>query len=246
MSQQSAVIAPRFARPLYAANLVVAGFGVLVSLTLNLSGYYVGDIDPSKPTILGNVPGGIDTPVERFFDWITYFTLWSNIVVVVVMAALVFKPALFTSQTTSGFIWRTLRLDSVLMIVVTGVIFNLLLATGEKTGWDFVSNSFLHIITPIVTPLVWLLAGPRGWINVRVVAASLVLPLVWAAFALTRGAVIGAYPYPFLDVAANGLASVLTFIAVMIIVAVILNLVMLLFDVILRRAFFRVPTEAVA
>lgn len=235
------VISPRFARPLFGINALIALAGVLVSFTLNISGYYAGDLDPAKPTILGNVAGGQDTALERFFDWVTYFTILSNIVVAVVMIAMVVNPQRFTQPDRRGFIWRALRLDTVIMITVTGVVYNLLLADGPKVGWDAVSNSLLHVITPIVTVLVWLLAGPRGLINVKVIGASLVLPVLWAVFALVRGAVIGAYPYPFLDVATNGYASVIGFIGQIVVIAVILAFVLYLVDALTRRVFFRQP-----
>lgn len=226
---------PSYARTLLILNVVLAWFAVLLSLTLNLSGYYVGTEDPSKPTILGNVPGGVDTPLERFFDWTTYFTLLSNVTGAVVITVLILRPDLFRREDRVGTIWRALRLDTVLMIIVTGVVYNALLAGGPKEGWDFISNLMLHIVMPIVTPLVWLIAGPRRLIFPSTVWLALVLPLLWAVYALIRGQVIGAYPYPFLDVSTNGWTSVLTFIGVIVIVAVILGYVLLGVDRVMSR-----------
>jgi hypothetical protein len=234
-SGESAGSASGLARPLFAINAAVAWFGVLVSLTLNLSGYYLGDIDPEAPTLLGNVVGGQDTVLERFLDWTTYFTILSNIVVAVVMTVLVRQPGLFSRTDRVGLVWRALRLDSVIMIVVTGVVYNLLLATGGKTGWDYVSNATIHVITPILTVLVWLVVGPRGLITLRTIGLSLLLPLAWAAYSLLRGSAIGAYPYSFLDVSANGLVPVLLFILQILVVAVVLSAIMMAVDALIRR-----------
>ena len=223
------------AKVLFGINAIVAWAGVLLSFTLNVTGHYVGTGDPTKPTLLGNVPSGIDTPWERFFDWITYFTLWSNIVVAVVVTVVWLRPDLFTRSDRAGFIWRTLRLDSMIMIIVTGVLYNLLLAT-PKAGVDAVSNALLHIITPLVTVLVWLIVGPRGLISFKTIPAALVVPLAWVVFALVRGAIIGAYPYPFLDVATKGLPSVLQFIVVIVVIAVILSLVLMGIDSLIRKS----------
>jgi hypothetical protein len=225
----------RASRTFFGINAALAIFAVGLSLTLNVTGYYVDTMDPSKPSILGNVPGGNDTVLERLLDWSTYFTILSNIVVLVVMVTLTLKPGLFTRQDRVGAVWRALRLDSVLMIVITGVVYNLLLAGGEKAGWDLLSNSMLHIVMPIVTPIVWLIAGPRHLISIRVIAGSLILPIAWAVYALIRGQVIGAYPYPFLDVATNGLASVLGFIAMIVVVAIVLALILWAIDTGLGR-----------
>lgn len=226
---------PSFGRLLLILNVILAWFAVTLSLTLNLSGYYTDTIDPSKPTILGNVPGGVDTPLERFLDWSTYFTILSNVAGAIVITVLIARPALFTRTDKVGALWRALRLDTVLMIIVTGVVYNALLAGGPKEGWDFLSNMMLHIVMPIVTPLVWLVAGPRRIINQGTIYAALVLPLLWAVYALARGQVIGAYPYPFLDVSTDGWGSVLSFIAVIVVVAIILGYVLLGLDRIMAR-----------
>jgi hypothetical protein len=225
---------PRYGPVFFWGNAAAAWFGVLVSFALNISGHYVDQVDPTKPTILGNIAGGIDTPLERFLDWITYFTILSNILVAVVVTLLAVRPGLFIRQDGVGVLWRTLRLDGLLMITITGIVYNLLLATGGKSGWDLVSNTMLHMVTPLVTLIVWIIAGPRGLVTARVIGLSLLLPLLWAAFALIRGGIVGAYPYPFLDVSSNGLASVLTFILAIVIVAVCLAFVLMGIDAALR------------
>jgi hypothetical protein len=236
---------PRYGPVFFWGNAAAAWFGVLVSFALNISGHYVDQVDPTKPTILGNIAGGIDTPLERFLDWITYFTILSNILVAVVVTLLAVRPGLFSRQDGVGVLWRTLRLDGLLMITITGIVYNLLLATGGKSGWDLVSNTMLHMVTPLVTLIVWIIAGPRGLVTARVIGLSLLLPLLWAAFALIRGGIVGAYPYPFLDVSSNGLASVLTFILAIVIVAVCLAFVLMGIDAALR-ATMRISTTSQA
>ena len=82
----------------------------------------------------------------------------------------------------------------------------------------------------------------------RIIGYSLVVPLIWASYALVRGAAVGAYPYPFLDVATNGLASVLVFIAVIVVIAVLMALVLWAIDTglqwTLRRGEVRAPEPA--
>lgn len=221
---------PRYARPLFGVNAALAWIAVVLQLTLSVSGFYVDAVNPDKPTILGNTAAGVDNPLERFFDWISYFTIWSNIVVAVVLTAMTVRPTWFVREDAAGAIWRALRLDSVVMIVVTGVVYNLLLASGGKEGIDALSNTLLHVAVPIVTLVVWIVAGPRDLIRGGTLVLFLILPLAWAAFALVRGQVVGAYPYPFLDVATNGWPSVLVFLAVIVVVAVLLALVLWAID----------------
>jgi hypothetical protein len=230
VEDQPQIEAPRYAPVFFWINAVVAWCAVGLSFVLSISGYYVDALDPAKASILGNTADGIDTPWERFFDWITYFTILSNIVVAVVLTMLIARPTVFARQDATGAVWRALRLDSVLMITITGLVYNVLLAEAGKTGWDLLSNTLLHWVVPLLTPIVWIIAGPRGLITLRTIAAAMVLPLLWAGFALMRGLVVGAYPYSFLDVEANGLPSVLAFVAVVVVVAVILGLLLMAVD----------------
>ena len=230
---------PSYGRIFFAINAVLAWCGLAISFTLNASGYYVSRINPDKPNLLGNVAGGVDTFWERLFDWITYFTIWSNTTVAIVLTALTLRPTLLARTDRTGAIWRVLRMDSLLMIMITGIVYNLLLTEGGKSGWDLVSNTLIHVIVPIVTPVVWIIAGPRGAINLKTILLALILPIIWAVFALTRGVTLNAYPYPFLNVAANGWASVLSFIAVIIVVAIVIGLILWAIDRALLRTMRR-------
>lgn len=212
-------------RILYGINGLVAGFGALFSFTLTVLGTYPSE--NTNPTALGFADQGL---LGRVFDYFTYFTLWSNILVAIVMLMLFARPD------RDSFWFRVLRLDSVLMIVVTGIIYNVVLAaTAKNQGLEVWTNFFLHVLTPLLTFVVWLIAGPRGWISWRIIAASLILPIIWLVFALVRGAFIGAYPYGFLDVATYGYGTVLTNVAGIVAFAIVLCLILWGIDWVIRR-----------
>ncbi len=220
----------RLARPLLMINAAVAALAVTVSFSLMATGYYLDQIDPTKPTLLGNIPTGKDQIWERFFDWISYFTILSNITVTVVTFMLLFRPELFTRQDRIGNRWRALRLDSLLMITITGIVYNVLLKGGDKVGWDLISDTLQHALNPIVTVVVFFIVGPRGMIDLKTIARAMVVPIVWAVVALLRGQVIGAYPYFFLDVATVGWASVITFILAIMVFAIVIALIFMAYD----------------
>ena len=225
MSQTSTQSRMTGTRILYGINGLVAGFGALFSFTLTVLGTYPSE--NTNPTALGFADQGL---LGRVFDYFTYFTLWSNILVAIVMLMLFARPD------RDSFWFRVLRLDSVLMIVVTGIIYNVVLAaTAKNQGLEVWTNFFLHILTPLLTFVVWLIAGPRGWISWRIIAASLILPIIWLVFALVRGAFIGAYPYGFLDVATYGYGTVLTNVAGIVAFAIVLCLILWGIDWVIRR-----------
>ena len=224
-TQADARSSRRGARILFGINGIIAAFGALFSFTLTVLGTYPSQ--HTNPTALGFAGQGL---LGRVFDYFTYFTLWSNILVAIVMLMLWARPD------RDSFWFRVFRLDSVLMIVVTGIIYNVVLAsTAKNQGLEVWTNFFLHVLTPLVTFLVWLFAGPRGWISWRIIGASLILPIIWLVFALIRGAFIGAYPYGFLDVATYGYGAVATNVLGIIAFAVVLCLVLWGIDWVIRR-----------
>ncbi len=102
-----------------------------------------------------------------------------------------------------------LRLTGLLMITVTAIVYQVLLAPSvDVTGWSLLTDPVLHVVTPALTVLVWVVWGPRGWITLREVPLALVVPLAWIGWMLARGAVVHAYPYGFANVEEFGYASV--------------------------------------
>ena len=212
-------------RLLFALNALVAWSGLLLSFTLTVLGTYPSE--NTDPNMLGNPDQGA---IGRILDFFTYFTIWSNILVAIVSIMLFRRPD------RDSFVFRVLRLDSILMITVTGIIYNVVLAGSAKLqGLEVVSNLFDHMLTPLVSILVWLFIGPRGWISWRVIGASLILPIIWLAFALIRGAFMGAYPYGFLDVATYGYGTVLINVLGVVVFAIVLCLILWGIDWVIRR-----------
>jgi hypothetical protein len=145
-----------------------------------------------------------DNP-ERVFNVFAYFTIQSNLLLGATVLMLALQPG--RPQST---LFKTLRLNGVLCIAVTGVVYHVALAgLDDLSGWAAVANFLLHTTTPILGVLGWLLFGPRGVIDLRIVRWSIVYPLLWLVFTLVRGEFVGFYPYPFVDVGEHGYARVL-------------------------------------
>ena len=170
-----------------AINIVITGLGVYPSTT-------------TEPTLFGYAtPDGFAGGVSRLIDFASYFTILSNVVVVVVLTAL------WRGRIGPTPVWRALRMDSLVMITVTGLVFAIVLApTADLQGIEYVTNTIEHYITPTLTVLTFLIWGPRGWFRVSTVFTALVIPIIWLAYTFARGAVIDSYPYGFIDAASLG------------------------------------------
>jgi hypothetical protein len=135
-----------------------------------------------------------------------------------------------------GAVFATLRMDSLVMISVTGLVYHLLVAAdANPQGLQIVSNALLHYIIPILTVVVWLLIGPRGLFRLSTVFAAVIIPILWVVYAIVRGAIIDAYPYGFLNAQELGLGTALTNISGVVIVGIVLGLIYLAIDRLLSR-----------
>jgi hypothetical protein len=142
---------------------------------------------------------------DRVFNVFAYFTIQSNLLLGGTCLLLALQPE--WPQST----WfKTLRLNGVLCIAVTGIVYHWVLAGSDNlSGWGSVSNLIVHTLTPLLGVLGWLIFGPRQQTSGQVVGWSLVYPLLWLAFTLIRGEGTGFYPYPFVDVSTHGYGRVL-------------------------------------
>ena len=201
-------------RTAYVLNAVLAWVGVALTVVLSTLDLY--DRSAPEAGLYGDTAPGAAGALARLVDTLSYFTVWSNIVVAVALTLLARTPR------DDGYWRRVLRLDAVLMITITAIVYAVLLAPiTEVTGWSRLTNPWQHILVPAVTVLVWLWFGPRGWISGRVVLGGLLIPLAWIGWMLVRGAVIGSYPYAFANVAERGYPAVFTTLAGILVFAVV-------------------------
>jgi hypothetical protein len=148
----------------------------------------------------------------RVLNTYTYFTILSNIIVMVTSALLAKNPLRFSP----GFaVWRVAGLVA---ITITGLVYNLVLAQliGEQTALQFTADTIVHRIVPVMAVVGWLLFGPRLPFRWSTIGGGVLIGLAWLTMTFIRGAFPVAnqendyyYPYPFLDVAVEGWGTVL-------------------------------------
>lgn len=170
------------------------------------------------PGVGGFLFGLVATP----FTQLRFFTFMSNLLVAISALQLT-----ISRNWARG--WHVLRITGTVCIVITGIVFNLLLDTGNHAGLGAFNNLFVHIVTPILTPVVWLLFGPRQTTWRRILVATLI-PIAWLVVTLVRGAVVHWYPYTILDVDSRGAAGVSVYVAAILVFFFVFATVMWLVD----------------
>lgn len=176
----------RIVRPLVTV-LRLAGAAAIVAAIV---GQLVHSID-------GTVAAGGDVG-HLLVNFFSFFTIESNVLAVIslLIGALVIATG---RRETPGL--TVFRLLAVTYMTVTFIVYNLLLRgiplpQGQTVPW---SNEILHVVGPLLVIADWLLAPGRNRLEWKRVWAVVIFPIVWAAYTLIRGPIVGWYPYPFLN-----------------------------------------------
>ena len=215
---------PTVGRWAFAITGLCAAAGFCLSVGLAAFAVYP-EVPGSTAHSFGVNADGFAGFVGRVMDILSYFTELSNVVVAVVLLTLAFSHIRPTA------LWRTLRMDTLVMISVTGLVYQIVLAPAVTLrGWEYVSNALLHTIVPVLTVVTFLIWGPRGWLRWTTVFSALVLPIIWLVYTLIRGAIVGAYPYPFINAANLGIGGALFNVLFVVILGVILGFIFLGLD----------------
>ena len=159
-------------------------------------------------------------PVTAGIDYFSYFTILTNILLVLVYLGAIVKGQrwlmLFRRPVT--------RAAAAATITLVGGFYHFFLAgLWEMDGLLSFVTVILHYVTPVLY-LFWYVAFNRtGTLKWTVVPLMLAYPVVYLVYVLIRGALIGEYPYPVLDAAALGYAQLAINVLGLLIALLVLN-----------------------
>lgn len=199
-----------------AARWWQAGIAIVIagSLVIQLVLVFNGGADANSGDTGESVSLGV-----RLLRLFSYFTIQSNLIVLAAAIMLAWRPR-FDSP-----VWRVVRLDSLLGIVITGLVYAIVLAPQvHLTGAAEVATIGFHYISPWAALAGWLLFGPRPRMTWATVGAAFGWPLLWLVYTFVHGALSGWYPYPFLDVVEIGLGAAIRNAFVVLVIGVMLAL----------------------
>ncbi len=163
----------------------------------------------------------------------SYFTILTNVLVALAMTAPAVAPAsrLARWTTTEG-----VRSAIAMYAAVVGVIYHLFLhATWNPQGLALVANIGLHYVMPIAMVLDWLMFVPKGRLRWIDPAKWLAFPLLYGVWTVIHGAMIGWYPYWFIDIGELGWPRAMTNFGGLLAFFLILGLVVVAIDRTLGR-----------
>ena len=204
MGRVTSTISPslsRRGRASYAAVAALAWAGVASMIIISTLGGYAPPTYYEEGLFGGAAYGWAGAP-QRLVECLSYFTELSNVMVALVSTVL-------SRRGRVGRWGRAAHLCALMMITVTAVVYAVLIAPTETlSGFALVAYPLQHIVVPIAFVGVVALAGPRGGITWGTLGRALLIPPVWVAYTLARGALVHQYPYGFVNVWRIGYAQV--------------------------------------
>lgn len=166
---------------------------------------------------------------EAVIFFLSFFTVLTNIVAIAVYAASLLPARLSMLAAMNR---PVARACVAACISVVGLVYATVLAKiWAPQGLFWLCDVLLHYAAPILYLIWWIGYGRDGSLRWSDTPKFLAAPLLYLAYAIIRGSLTGAYPYPFVDVESLGAAKV----AINCVIVATLFMVFSLFAVVLDR-----------
>jgi hypothetical protein len=139
-------------------------------------------------------------------NFFSFFTVLTNTLAAVVLSYALIKresaaKRFFLAPAVSGGI--------AVSIAVVGLAYSLLLRhLWQPEGLQFIADELLHDVMPVLFLIYWWRCVPKGTLQLKHIGAWVIYPLVYFAYVLLRGHLLGQYQYPFIDVDSLGYPQV--------------------------------------
>jgi len=154
----------------------------------------------SRWTLGASLLGGL-------MSFFSYFTVITNTLVATVLTCQLTSRE---SAARRWFLQPWVSSGIAVSIAVVSLAYNVLLRhLWDPEGWQWLADELMHDVMPLLFLAWWWMYVPKGTLRPRHMALWLLYPLLYFAYALLRGHVLAAYPYPFIDVDKLGYPQVL-------------------------------------
>ena len=172
--------------------------------------------------LVGNYQYVLRFPLFASVNFFSYFTVQSAMLAVVTLLVAAWF-AWFRHR--DPVLLGVLRTVVTVYLLVSGVVFAMIALQASSRDYRLEvpwSDTILHFVVPALALIAWTVDAviavnpPVPW---RTIGLVLVLPSIWLAYTLVRGAEIGWYPYFFLDESqVGGYGGVLAYCALVLLI----------------------------
>jgi hypothetical protein len=147
--------------------------------------------------LVDGTPGNGMTPLQAIGRFFIFFTILSNLLVAASLTIVLVKPA---SEAGLFFAKSSVISAVAVYIFIVGIIYNIILRKiWHPEGLQKLADELLHVAVPLFFILYWLLYAPKSQLEWIHAFRWLIFPAIYLVYAMTRGAIEGFYPYPFIN-----------------------------------------------
>src|ERR1700678_1772802 len=172
--------------------------------------------------------------VAGLVSYFGYFTILTNLLVCVSLTTTLIAPA---SSPGRFFARSDVTAGVATSIVFVGLAYHILLRnTWNPQGLNLVANDLLHYVTPIFFLAYWWFYTPKGALRWSYPLISGFYPTAYLIYALTRGLIIGSYPYGFIYPSAIGYQRTMINAVGLLVAFIVIVLILIALSRIQRRA----------
>ena len=134
--------------------------------------------------------------------YFSFFTILTNFLVALALTASLLRVR---SSVAEFFTRPGVNTGIAASIALVGIAYALLLQhLWHPEGLQLVADMLLHYVMPLLFLVYWWVAVPRGDVRWTSVFTWMLYPVLYFVYAMTRGALSGVYPYPFINAAELG------------------------------------------
>ncbi len=165
-----------------------------IARTLALIGLILG-ASATAISFYTNIPEQMELGRSLFgamFHFFSFYTNWTNILLVLIYLAIFKGWANINSATTA-----VTGLSSIIMVMI--VYHFLLSATHYPEGIDKVTNVIMHYMTPVIFTVFWITSKHVGVLKWGDLYKFILFPMAFLVFTYLKAAITGEYPYDFLN-----------------------------------------------
>ncbi|RYY44079.1 MAG: hypothetical protein EOO06_18735, partial [Chitinophagaceae bacterium] len=140
-------------------------------------------------------------------NFFSFFTIQCNILVAITAASAAFFP---TTGVGRFFTSTSVQTAVALYIFIVALVYNTVLrGLVPLEGWNLFLDTMLHVVNPLLYLSYWFIVSrKKSLLEYKNGLYWLIFPFAYLVYSMIRGAMVGWYPYPFLNAAQKGYATV--------------------------------------
>jgi len=137
--------------------------------------------------------------LQHKFDVVNFFSYFTNLSNIFASVVFIAGAVYLLQGRTPTPAQELIRGASVVAMAVVGIVFSVLLQDTDLGTLQPWVNFVVHYVMPVAVVADWLFQPPKSTIAPQQIGYWLIYPLLYLAYTLIRGAIVGFYPYPFLN-----------------------------------------------